>query len=244
MKNVRLKLLYPPGIQREHTASARAGLDYFKRFGVMIEEASVKAPKALRGVHLGFEVARIITRNVPLNPHTDLSYNTFRGGLYEFIYGSGVLPVGLTPFHLFQTEGEGVTAHLGLSRFRNGAVASIARASMLDPSLQRPTIQKIFIHEAGHIFIQGYPNGQMKPKNGILRIVRSETEDKAPIEKPQEGSATNGLDTHCKNEGCIMQENKNVDDFVERVVKPGLELCGDCQAQVSMTISELLMELR
>ncbi len=44
---------------------------------------------------------------------------------------------------------------------------------------------------------------------------------------------------HCPDAGCIMQENENFLDFVERFVKPRLDFCRSCSAEISMGVNML-----
>lgn len=47
-----------------------------------------------------------------------------------------------------------------------------------------------------------------------------------------------GLSGHCANESCIMQENENFLDFVQRFVKPKLDFCRDCQGALRRHLAD------
>ncbi|MEW6036244.1 MAG: hypothetical protein AB1529_06535 [Candidatus Micrarchaeota archaeon] len=44
---------------------------------------------------------------------------------------------------------------------------------------------------------------------------------------------------HCPDAGCIMQENENFLDFLERFVKPRLDFCRSCSAEISTGVNML-----
>jgi hypothetical protein len=48
-----------------------------------------------------------------------------------------------------------------------------------------------------------------------------------------------GMKGHCTSENCLMQENKNTLDFVQRFVEKDLKMCGNCEGIVAAGVSNL-----
>lgn len=46
-----------------------------------------------------------------------------------------------------------------------------------------------------------------------------------------------GIEGHCKQKDCVMQENADKKDFIERFVIPGLDFCGYCSSVIRGQIS-------
>lgn len=50
-----------------------------------------------------------------------------------------------------------------------------------------------------------------------------------------------GINGHCKQPTCVMQENKDKKDFVERFVIPGLDFCRECVSVINKEVSRALI---
>jgi len=53
-----------------------------------------------------------------------------------------------------------------------------------------------------------------------------------------------GLHGHCANASCIMQENENFLDFIERFVKPKLDFCRECEGAMHRHLAETAAQYR
>jgi len=52
-----------------------------------------------------------------------------------------------------------------------------------------------------------------------------------------------GRKDHCSNDGCLMQENRNHMDFVERFVEMDRKICMDCSGIIASTVPRLTSDL-
>jgi hypothetical protein len=217
MKDVRVRLLYPSSVKPEEVGAAIRGMERFRAYGVLHDEAQVggRDKAALEGVRNGKSIKSILLSALPA-----VAYYDIHGSLSELFRASDTIPIGLTPARMKRMVEEEFSTRLepslGLSREGEGAIVSLFKAremetasadesvplfrNGMDNGIALKSIELAVAHELGHVF---------------------------------------GRKEHCGKEGCLMQANRDFADFVDRFVMAGAEFCRDCSAKISGTIGRM-----
>ncbi len=219
MKDVRVRLLYPSSVKPEEVSAAIRGMERFRTYGILHDEAQVGGggKAALKGVRNGKSIESILLSALPTVAYCDI-----HGSFSEFFRTSDTIPIGLTPARMnklaeveFSTRLE---PSLGLSREREGAIVSLFRSremaagaldmavppfrNGMDLGFALKSVELAVAHELGHVF---------------------------------------GRKEHCGKEGCLMQANRDFADFIDRFVIPGVDFCRDCSSTISCAINRMIV---
>jgi len=218
MKDVRIRLIYPPSVKPEEVGAAVRGMERFRAFGVLFDSAGIGGNDraALKGVRNGNAIKCMITATEPA-----LTFSDFHGGFGDILATRDIIAVGLTASCLNEIVCDEFSSRpeirLGLSRESEGAIVSLFRmrgmvaAAMQNSStpyrtgaeaeLALKAVELAVVHELGHVF---------------------------------------GKKGHCEKAGCVMQTNRGFPDFIERFVRPGVDFCRDCAATVNSAVCKMI----
>lgn len=217
MKDVRIRLLFPPLVREDEVRAAIRGMERFRAFGVLCDCAGLgrEDRAALRGVRNGGAMKSMITATAPF-----LTFSDFHGGLWEAVVARDIIPVGLTASCMSEIVWSEyppkVEIRLGLSKENEGAIVSLFRIRGItaaagqsdatpyragaEEKLALKAIETAVVHELGHVF---------------------------------------GKKGHCEKEGCVMQANRDFADFMDRFVMAGADFCRNCAATVNSAVCRM-----
>lgn len=219
MKDLRIRLLYPQSVKHEEVKAALKGFERFREFGVLYDHAVVDDKYSLRGVKNARAVKGIITADEPVVP-----YYAFMPGISEIFFPKDVIPFGLTPHRITELVDNGLghlkgEPRIGVARQNEGAVVSLFRVRQLDSE------------------------GRGMAADPYRATTETNLGAKA-IEVAVSHMLGNvcGKREHCPTAGCIMQENENYIDFIERFVKQKVDFCRDCSSKIRSSISRLMFD--
>ncbi|MEW6036553.1 MAG: hypothetical protein AB1529_08130 [Candidatus Micrarchaeota archaeon] len=210
MKDVRIRLLYPSSVRPEEVRAAMRGMDRFRDFGALHDCAELGRGDraALRGVRNGSSIKSILASPAPVVRYADLL-----GDISELFVSKEILALGLTPSPMSEFVGEEFSTRLerrvGVSRECVGAVVSLSQARAMEGGMQAA------------------PYRNLSDPGLALRSVE--------LAVRHELGHVFGK-RHCRNEGCLMQENRDFPDFIERFVRKNLDFCRDCSAAIGSFI--------
>jgi hypothetical protein len=219
------RILYNSSITGDEALAASRGLEPFSGFGIMHDRMEISR-EALRGVRRKDDMLMAVGSRSPILIDEGFFRMTFiEAGKILLGREEGAIGVGLTSQPLSVSAFPRPRRLTGTSRFDSGAIVSVARMRELygacggyrGRQAYPEAITYAVMHEAGHILIDRRSGSGSGP-------------DRASGE--EDGS-------HCPRKDCIMQENEDIRDFLERFVGGGLGFCGDCWSRISARLNEL-----
>lgn len=227
------RLVYGRSLSGEEIVAASRGLESFSRFGLLYDRMEL-GRAALKGLRRKEDIRMAVSSEEPilLDCNWFLRMGFLEAGRIMLGMDEGRIGVGLTAQPIAAFDEPERRRMVGVSRFDSGAVVSVARLR----ELYRPAgayrdggagaypeaVKFAVMHEVGHILIERDRGG-----------------DWALDAEGEEASGRSEAKSHCPNKGCIMQENENARDFVERFVRPALGFCADCSARISSRLCSL-----
>lgn len=216
MKEVKIRLLYPSTVKHEEVEAALKAFGKFSGFGVLHDHAAVEGQDALRGVRNGKSVRSIVTSPSPTVQHYD-----FMPGISEIFFTKDIIPMALTPNRMVELVDNGLDylkgePRIGVARQGEGAVVSLFRIRQLSPE---------------GVMMDGAPY-RLEAETG-LRAKAIE------VAVGHELGHVLGRKSHCPTSGCIMQENENFIDFVERFVKQRVDFCRECCSVIGSNVNRM-----
>ncbi len=210
MKDIRIRLLYPSSVRQEEVRAALRGMEKFRECGVGHDCAGLGDDdrKALRGVRNGSSVKSILESPEPVVRYADLL-----GDISELFVSKDTLPLGLTPSPMSELVGGEFSTRLerrvGLSRECMGALVSLSHSRGMEGGMPSAP----------------YRDGR-DPGLALKSIELAVRHELGHLFGRR----------HCRNESCVMQENRDFADFIERFVRKNLDFCRDCSGAIGSFI--------
>ncbi len=228
------RLIYSRSLSGDEVSAAGRGLESFSRYGLLFDKMELSR-EALKGVRRKEDIMMAVSseRPVLLDENWFLRMSFLEAGRIMIGMDEGRVGIGLTAQPLEAPGYPQKRRMVGVSRFDSGAVVSVARMREFygpggayrdrNAGVYPEAVRYAVMHEMGHILIE-------RGRGGDWAL---------DAESAEGGKARSEAKSHCPNKGCIMQENENVHDFVERFVKSGLDFCADCSARISSRLCSL-----
>ena len=158
MRYVTLRVIYPPSMDLQHVLAAKAGLDPFRRFGIMVESVpachaafeGVRYPDPLRLVAFAEKDVRID----PIEKREEDPGHVF-----------GIV---VTPHRLLYPSEDKIMAIAGLAGHLESGVVSFSTPLRQPPTLRNLMISMLLTYEAGHLLIPTPESGTDCPDENCL----------------------------------------------------------------------------
>ncbi|MEW6723275.1 MAG: hypothetical protein AB1324_08480 [Candidatus Micrarchaeota archaeon] len=206
-----VRLLFPNTVRQTEVAAARSALESFGRFGVTHDSIQVDAaPGGMFWKVKHMEPVRKVKHGEKI---------------HSIITNPGAVVVG--PLDL-QTESISCLWHdkdilgVGLTPWR------IHEAEVFPDEKSRRLGLSLFGHGALVSLFMIRELGEGVRESAITLAIKHEV-----------GHVFINRKGHCGNAGCLMQENENSRDFVERFVLPALDFCRECREEIGKGIAML-----
>ncbi len=228
------RLIYGRSLACEEIEAAGRGLGSFSRYGLLFDRMELSR-EALKGVRRKEDIRMAVSSERPilLDDNWFLRMSFFEAGRIMLGMEEGRIGIGLTAQPLEAPGYPQKRRMVGVSRFDSGAVVSVARMREFygpggayrdgKAGVYPEAVRYAVMHEMGHILIE-------RGRGGDWAL---------DAESEEGGKARSEAKSHCPDKDCIMQENENVHDFVERFVRRGLGFCADCSARISSRLCSL-----
>ncbi|MBI5227985.1 hypothetical protein HY988_05340 [Candidatus Micrarchaeota archaeon] len=215
MREVRVRVLHSPLVTPLEVQAALKAPRRFADFGVVYDHMPVDEPKALVQVRNGRRIRDLVTSSNP-----EVYWNGLPGEILGLFRRREIFAIGLTASRITERTDDDYTPRkkplIGFATDNEGAVLSIFG------------IREYF----------GIARGQMMEYREhcasalALRAIE--------IAASHELGHIFGQGSHCGQTTCIMQENRDLKDFIERFVMTSVDFCTSCRSIINRRMNELL----